>query len=754
MSTLFRTLILLLWLGVLFGCGGGSDGNTSSPEVTLPEPEPEPEYTTHCVINEKAALGSPLVTVQGKNTAGILNNSASATTRYTDSLIEKLPTYLQGMASDYLFLAIKNKAENGTVIEELHLKAETDLSVEFGFFINVNNESNQLRIINFILLGIEGWIQPGKYTEQDPELYIVDLMVKPYDDFCPNDYETTIIIDDIGYVNGAFSFVDMRFAVSCEEKELAGRLLWTNSYLHPQPTIEPIPDNFWTPPEHILALDKTHIYVADYRGLEFLQNQANSIFTLDEIQRPQGAVEAQFTSAGDATWSPTLVTMGGMNRFTEGLYNTTPDATPYELGPARMGWVFEGVLIPGQTGFTIQSWPNCQVDESYYVVDKAIYSEQGMLDLLDVRVTYECTDGNTSHARLLWNNNDTTQPPRPTEIPDDLWNISEDITLADGNYLYIEGDDGEYISDGLTYEYHFDNAQFVLEDDLAGAVNFRFITDKYASVGLFHMPSIDKFEKGFYGPYNFSANSNLARGFIYLGMNGRTASKFGGWYAIDHVTYENGKLTEMIMRFEVITNYTGKAARGKLVWSQDKGKKPSNPLSSPNNLWTPSASLENACGNKNTLRLEILSNSIWNRNDALGVTTVDKPVHIVFEQIIGGRVVYSAVNSWQLIFAAQTPNTIYEHVNEFSLYINGTYLQEKLEVGFYDNILGNNPAKGSVSLGMNSLTCSTEVGWINVDEVTYNSELELTHIDLRFAFSCASENSDTPTVNGRVNWTK
>ncbi|MFT5709265.1 MAG: hypothetical protein ACI9ES_003573, partial [Oceanospirillaceae bacterium] len=79
MSTLFRTLILLLWLGVLFGCGGGSDGNTSSPEVTLPEPEPE--YTTHCVINEKAALGSPLVTVQGKNTAGILNNSASATTR-------------------------------------------------------------------------------------------------------------------------------------------------------------------------------------------------------------------------------------------------------------------------------------------------------------------------------------------------------------------------------------------------------------------------------------------------------------------------------------------------------------------------------------------------------------------------------------------------------------------------------------------------------------------------------------------------
>jgi hypothetical protein len=716
--------------------------------------DPEPDYTTHCVINEKATLGSPLVIEQGKNTAGISDNSASVTARHTDSLIEKLPTYLQGMASDHLFLAIENKAENGTVIEELHLKAKTNLSVGFGFFINVNNESNQQRTINFILLGIEGWIQPGKYTEQDSDLYTVDLMVEPYDDFCPNSYETTIIIDDIGYVNGTFSFVDMRFAVSCEEKELTGRLLWSNSSLHPQPTIEPIPDDFWTPPEHILALEKTHLYVSDYRGLEFLQNQADSIFTLDEIKRPQGAVEAQITSAGDTTWSPTLVTMGGMNRFTEGLYNTTPDATPYELGPARMEWGFEGVSIPGQTGFTIQSWPNCQVDESSYVVDKVVYSEQGTLDLLDVRVTYVCNDGNTSHARLLLNKNDTTQPPRPAEIPDDLWNISEDITLADGNYLYIEGDEGEFISDGLSYEYHFDNAQFLLADDAAGAVEFTLITDSYASITLFHMSSIDKFEQGFYGPHDFSANSNLALGFIYLGMNGRSASTFGGWYAIDHVAYENGKLTEMIMRFEVITNYTGKAVRGKLVWSQNKGQKPLNPLPSPNNLWTPSASLENACGDKNTLRLKVQSNSIWNRNNALGPTAVDKPVYIVFEQIIGGRVEYSAENAWQLIFAAQTPNTTYEHVNEFSLHINGTYLQEKLEVGFYDNIFGNNPAKGSVSLGMNSLGCSNEIGWMNVDEVTYNSELELTHIDLRFAFSCTSEYSDTPTVNGRINWTK
>lgn len=691
-------------------------------------------------------------------------NAASLTqenTRETDLLIQALPSYLANVTSDHLFLSFLGN--DGEKVEELHMRDNTNLEVVFGFFIQVTDASERSKFITLQLNAYEGWLSEGVYTEiydADTENHInsvnfsIDENIYP----CSVKKETTVIVDAIEYVGGKLSFVDMRFAYACLDDKISGRVLWSNDDIEPQAGPSAIPDDFWTPPEDIQALQKTHLYLVDEDARDFYYDQKNSSFGWQELRASAGSIEAQFTINGGIYWNGNITTMSGINKLEKGLYNVSPDFIEQQfaqdLVPARMNWMYEGILVPGQTASNTGNLPQCSLYEGYYVIDRAEYSDNGILQLVDMRFTYECTDGQSAHGRFLWDRNDDTQPPKPKEIPDALWNTAEERSLSDGNYLFLQGDENEFLSQGLSYEFDYDNAKFVVTQETDNrAVYFDIETNEALQLSLFHMSSIEKFEQGFYEKKDFYANNVAVTGYHSFNMSGRGSSSSSGWYAIDHIIYDGDSISEIIVRFEYISDFSGKGVRGKIFWSRDSELVPSNPKSTPTDLWAPSDNLANSCATNNTLKLQITNDSIFNINfDLKAYNNVS--AFVVFEKINGLHTQYAATNAWEVSFTSQSPNNVTSPVNDFTMHINGTYLQDKLEMGFYADIFGKNPAKGELDIGISGLSCSIAEGWMNIDDVVYNDNIEIVKLDLRFAITCLGDSRGSPTLYGQLNWTK
>lgn len=459
--------------------------------------------------------------------------------------------------------------------------------------------------------------------------------------------------------------------------------------------------------------------------------------------------------------------MAGISRFEPGFYDRSPGFVEQQqaqnLSPPIMNWSFDGLLSPGLNGngFDLR---DCPADSVHFVIDRAEYSNDDLLEILDMRISCSCEEGYSAHGRLYWDRNDQSVPPGPAEIPDDLWDLSQNRTMADGNYLYIENEQEAVTS----YEFDFDNSQFVIEQDPErNLINFVALSYGQALLSVAHMSSIDKFEIGFYGEYNIIDNGNPAAGYVNAGISRvqidgtELSSVGGGWYTVDHVVYSGDRLEEIIIRFETRTWEPGQVVRGKLFWSNDSDIVLSNPEIIPGDIWQPPSSLLNACSGDNYLKVEIKQETFWadlvtvrNENDEEnepGSDVLSK--YIVFEGIDGVHAEFPAADSWLVVFSAETEAPLYS-ASGFGLHIRGTYLQDRLEEGYYADILDDNPAKGRINIGLGSQACSVQEGWMVVDDVEYGPDFELLKLDLRFGLSCLFEMRTSPAMRGVLSWRK
>lgn len=718
----FGTLLSITLLSMCAACGGGGSGNSDS------KPETQ-NNITYCVTNEATQDAFSF-------SKKPIMFSSQGVSRETDVLVEQLPSDLSDITSNFLYVSYTDL--NGSPVDVLYKPDDSNLSLQYGFSLTASNNSGNNIYINLPVLMHEGWLFQGRYIDHE-SLSDVSVVVDNESLNCDSTSEATVLVDKIEYIGGRLSFVDFRFAVKCSLKKIYGRASWSNDV---PPATEPgvIPSDYWQPASPIKNNQLTHLYFIDQRGNEFFYTQSDSVFNVQTLKETLGSIQVQFDVKGSVAWTGSIFTFPGVGKLTPGLYDNS------------ISWTYNGILIHAQPGNELSGWPVCNVTKHSYVIDKSEYSDSGDLELFDMRFEFICEDGTSAHGRFLWDKNDQTHPPGPAQIPEGLWDIHPERTLNDGNYLYIEGDEGEFISQGLTYEYDYDNAQFLIEYYNNRFINFKVLNDTFTNLNLVAMSSVDKFEKGFYGPYKFFDNSNPALGFHKFSME-RGTSHDGGWYVIDHIVYEGDLISEIIVRFEYVADYLGRAVRGKLFWSKNSMLKPTNPKMIPNNQWESPIELQNSCGNKNTLRLQIQYNSWWNRAYGLGASE-SMPVYAVFDNIIGGYFKYEDSDTWQVIFSAQTPGKDYRKLDGMALHINGTYLQKQLEVGFYDDIWGRNPAKGSIDLSLDGYGCIAKKGWMAVDEIVYGANSELTKINLRFGFSCDSEVVDSTSIYGELNWQK
>lgn len=158
----------------------------------------------------------------------------------------------------------------------------------------------------------------------------------------------------------------------------------------------------------------------------------------------------------------------------------------------------------------------------------------------------------------------TTQQPF-TPIPAGLWQPPSGATPSAGNYVYLQSDVGDGIGQGQTYTYTPLNAQLTFSA-ITGGVGVSIQGNTWWT-GEFVGPStMSQVQVGYYsGLIRWPFHNPVLGGLNWSG-DGRGCNMLLGWFAVDNVTYTNGVLSGVDLRFEQQCEGGQAALHGALHW--------------------------------------------------------------------------------------------------------------------------------------------------------------------------------------------
>ena len=164
----------------------------------------------------------------------------------------------------------------------------------------------------------------------------------------------------------------------------------------------------------------------------------------------------------------------------------------------------------------------------------------------------------------------TSQPFNPA--PAGLWQPATGSTPASGNFVYLESDSGDFIGQGRTHIYTPSNTtKFNVG---ANGGHFGISIDYYENYldywwGDFQGPNNqNQIQPGYYsGLLRYPFHNQAAGGLSWSGA-GRGCNMLVGWFVVDYVSYVNGVLTGIDIRFEQQCESSPKALHGAIRWRQ------------------------------------------------------------------------------------------------------------------------------------------------------------------------------------------
>jgi hypothetical protein len=295
--------------------------------------------------------------------------------------------------------------------------------------------------------------------------------------------------------------------------------------------------------------------------------------------------------------------------------------------------------------------------------------------------------------------------------------------------ISLQSDAGDYIGQGLTYEYSQASAEISVtaaDGRLQVTVN-----GDQGWTGVFQLPSQQtRLEPGMYADlhgYPFEA----ATGGLSWSGEGRGCNTLTGWFAIDSVTYRNDILATIDLRFEQHCEGGGPALHGTMHWDPADSTAPPGPvLPVPGGLWQPAAGTTPTTGN--FVYLESDAGDYVGQGQTLTYTQADA---IIALSTTRGRLSLdiSGDGGWSGVFQAMS-------------------VLSELQPGYYPNLQRypfDNPTKGGLDWSGEGRGCNTLTGWFAIDGVTYGGGV-LDAIDLRFEQHCEGGG---PALHGEIHWT-
>ena len=310
--------------------------------------------------------------------------------------------------------------------------------------------------------------------------------------------------------------------------------------------------------------------------------------------------------------------------------------------------------------------------------------------------------------------------------PAGLWQPTPGSTPATGNFVYLKSDSGDYIGQGQTYTYT--QATAILTVSATGGLLTVGVNGYQQWTGDFQaMNTLTQLQPGFYsGLTRYPFHNSVIGGLSWYG-DGRGCNTLKGWFAIDNVTYDNGTLTAIDLRFEQNCEGGTTALHGAIHWTSSDTTTPSGPVDPPPaGLWQPAQGSTPASGNFVYLQSD--------SGDYIGqgqTYTYTPATAVLSVSASGGRLTIgvSGFDIWTGIFQTM-------------------YTLSQLQPGYYPNLTRGSPAFGSLDWFGNGRGCNTLTGWFAVDNVTYVGST-LTAIDLRFEQHC---DGIAAALHGAIHW--
>jgi len=418
--------------------------------------------------------------------------------------------------------------------------------------------------------------------------------------------------------------------------------------------------------------------------------------------------------AGDQNWYADFQLPSSVTQFRSGTYG---NLTRYPLQDAAVGglsWTGEG--------------RGCNTLQGSFTVYSATYSS-GQLTSIDLSFEQHCEGGAPAlHGQIRWSASDTTQPAGPVNPPPSgLWAPSAGATPATGNYVYLNSDVGDYIGAAGVHTYTLADA--VINVNASGRNISVSVNGDESWSGTFQvMNSLTQSQAGYYGSLQRYPFNNPTKGGLDWSGEGRACNTLTGWFVIDNISFSNGSLDTLDLRFEQHCEGAAAALHGKIHWVASDATTPAGPVNPPPaGLWTPSAGATPAIGNYMYL--------VSDAGDYIGQGQINTytPSNATLDVTSSGGTLNVNVGGWSGTFQAMN-------------------ILAQLQPGYYGNLQRypfHNPALGGLIWDGNGRGCNTLNGWFTVDSVTYTGAA-LTAIDLRFEQHCEG---NTPALHGKLHWT-
>ena len=312
-------------------------------------------------------------------------------------------------------------------------------------------------------------------------------------------------------------------------------------------------------------------------------------------------------------------------------------------------------------------------------------------------------------------------------IPSTLWKPAAGAVPASGDYVYLKSDAGESIGRGGTYLYTRSNAVLSVTAS-GGLLSVDMGGDKRWDGRFATMTSIADLEQGYYPDLERYPYNDPTKGGLDWYGDGHGSNTLTGWFAVDDVTYENGDLTAITLRFELHSGGNAPALHGAIHWQADDATEPPGPvLPIPGSLWQPAAGVVPAGGDYAYLE------SDPGESVGAGRAYLYTPANATFSVHENGAyftITLDCSEWWLGQFDVMAPLA-------------------EIEPGYYPGLetMPGNPAKGDL-LWEGDGRSNGGTGWFVVDDVAYTDGTPTT-LDLRFEQSAGA---GQPALHGVVHW--
>jgi len=479
----------------------------------------------------------------------------------------------------------------------------------------------------------------------------------------------------------------------------------------------PIPSALWSAPAGATPATGNYIYLesgsGDYIGLgrSYLYTQANSLFV------PKGStLGIDITLQADEDWRANFLLPGAAGKLQAGYFKDL----------VRSAWE-----LPAEGGI---SWSGegrgCGAPKGWVAIDNIVQSN-GVITALDLRFEQVCDNSPAPlRGQIHWTRANAEQgaAPGPAAIPAGLWQVTPPAAAAAGNYLYLEGGYGNYISNGQSHLYTAADTTFKVTT--AGNRATVGITGDEGWTGDFQgMQSLDRLTVGYYANLQRYPFHNPVLGGLSWSGEGRGCNTLQGWFIVDKVSYSGASITELDLRFEQFCDGNNVPLRGQLHWNAGNIASAPGPQAVPAGLWTPGPSFRAPASN--------YVYTVSEQGDYVGGGLT--------ELLTPATTAFSVETNLTAAFRITAGGSSGEFFGMNSL--------SQLQPGFYGSLQRypfHNPNRGGMDWNSPGRGCNRLDGWFVVDRVSYALG-QLTAIDLRFEQRCQGASA---AMHGVIHWEK